>query len=57
MKNILILERHKYFIKYLKVIDSEMVVPALDNLLKLKLITKIGYKVILKEIQENGKKD
>lgn len=48
-----IVEKHKHFIKYLKVIDKEMVIPALDNLLKLKLITKIGYKVILKEVM-NG---
>lgn len=47
------IEKHKHFIKYLKVIDKEMVVSALDNLLKLKLITKTGYKVILKEVM-NG---
>ena len=45
-------DKHKHFIKYLKVIDKELVLPALDNLLKLKLITKTGYKSILKEVNE-----
>lgn len=44
------IEKHKHFIKYLKVMKKEMIVPALDNCLKLKIIGKRDYKIILKEV-------
>ncbi len=46
------LDKHKHFIKYLKVIDERMVVAALDNCLKLKIIGKRDYKLILKEVMD-----
>lgn len=44
------IDEHKHIIKYLKVIKPEMVIPALDNLLSLKLINKKQYKLILNEV-------
>lgn len=41
---------HKHFIRYLKAMKPFMVKDALDNCLKLKLITKKEYKLILKEV-------
>lgn len=45
------IEDHRHFIKYLKAIKPEMVIPALDNCLQLKIINKKQYKLILNEVR------